>query len=62
MPGVVGLLGVIALNYARHRRGLPTICSTTRRVLPRHISAAALGIGWLYLAVHVWRGYPKETL
>lgn len=61
MPGWALLLGTLAYNYNRHRRGLPTICATTRRLLPRHVSATGLAVGWLYLAVHVWRGYPKES-
>lgn len=59
MPGWALLLGTVAYNYSRHRRGLPTICATTRRLLPRHVSAVGLAVGWLYLAVHVWRGYPR---
>ena len=59
MPAWCGLLGVLLYNYTRHRRGLPTICATTRRLLPRPVSAAALAGGYLYLAVHVWRGYPR---
>ena len=61
MPGVVGLLGVIALNYFRYRfdRG-PTICATVRRHVPRPIFAAGFSAGFAYLFVHVWRGYPPR--
>lgn len=60
MPGVVGLLGVIALNYLRHRRGLPTICATFRRHVPRRyvIPAACTFCGWLI--PHLRNGYPQE--
>lgn len=61
MPGVVLLVAAVIVNYARHRRGLSTICATARRVLPRPVSAGLLAGGWLYLAVHIWRGYPPRT-
>lgn len=61
MPGVVLLVAAIVVNYSQHRRRRPTICATTRRFLPRPVSAAALTGGWLYLAVHIWRGYSKES-
>lgn len=61
MPGWVCLLGTLAYNYARYRRGKPTICAVTRRALPRPVSTAALTVGFAYLLGHVWRGYPKET-
>lgn len=72
-----GLVGVIGWNYSVHRRRLRTcptgcdhwphrtICATTRHLLPRHVSAALLALGYGYLSAHVWRGYPrrlKETL
>lgn len=60
MPGWALLLGTLVYNYSRHRRGLPTICATTRRALPRPVSATALAGGYLYLAIHVWRGYPHD--
>jgi len=61
MPGWACLLGTLAYNYNRYRRGKPTICAVTRRTLPRPVSAAVLAAGYGYLAAHVWRGYPKET-
>lgn len=60
MPGVVGLLGVIALNYLRFRRGLPTICATFRRHLPRWTVVPAVGALAAYLIPHLWRGYPPR--
>lgn len=59
MPGWLALLGTLAYNYNRHRRGLPTICATTRRMLPRLVACPALIIGAVYLVTHVWRGYPR---
>lgn len=61
MPGVVGLLGVIALNYLRHRRGLPTICATFRRYVPRRAAAPAiLGLA-AFLIPHLRNGYPARA-
>jgi len=62
MPGLVGLLGVLLYNYARHRRHLPTICSTTRRYLPPW----AVVVGWSaltgYMLPHLLRGYVRDRL
>lgn len=58
----LGLLATVGWNYVNYRRGRLTICATTRRALPRPVSALALALGYAYLAAHVWRGYqPKET-
>ena len=57
-----GLVAALVHNYVQHRRGRPTICSVTRRVLPRPVSAAGLGIGFVVLVVHVWRGYAPRVL
>lgn len=59
MPGVVGLLGVLVLNYLRHRRGLPTICATTRGHLPRFAADALVLAVFAWLLPHVHRGYPR---
>lgn len=56
-----GLLAAIIWNYIAHRRGRPTICSVTRRVLPRLVSATGLIVGFVVLFIHVWRGY-RPTL
>lgn len=61
MPGVLLLAAAVAVNYRRHRAGRSTICATARRALPRPVSAAALAGGWLYLTVHIWRGYPPTA-
>lgn len=55
----LGLAAALAWNYREHRRGRPTICSVTRRALPRPASAAALVTGFVVLLVHVWRGYSR---
>lgn len=61
MPGVVGLLGVLVLNYLRHRRGLATICATVRRHVPRWAVGPLWGALTAYLLPHLWRGYPPRT-
>ncbi|WP_183092893.1 hypothetical protein [Nocardioides stalactiti] len=53
----IPLLASLAVNYLQHRRGRATICSVTRRVLPRAAFAALWAAVTTYLAVHVWRGY-----
>ena len=61
MPGVVGLLGVIALNYLRYRRGLSTICATFRRYVPRWaVVPFVVGLA-AYLIPHLRNGYPTRT-
>lgn len=52
----------IAHNYIEYRRGKPTICAVTRRVLPAPVSAVALGVGAGALIVHVWRGYVVPVI
>lgn len=60
MPALCGLLGVLAYNYRRHLHGLPTICATFRRYIPRWavIPFACTLCGWLI--PHLRNGYPKE--
>lgn len=60
MPGVVGLLGVIAYNYSRYRRGLPTICATFRRYIPRWAAAPFVTALAAYLIPHLRNGYPRR--
>lgn len=60
MPGVVALLGVLAYNYSRFKRGRPTICATVRRVLPRPVMVVALGGVFCTLLVHLWNGYAAR--
>lgn len=65
MPGVVGLLGVIAYNYSRYRKGLSTICATFRRYMPKWTVVPAVVALAAYLIPHLRNGYPprlpKET-
>ena len=53
----LGLAATLAWNYRQHRRGRATICSVTRRTLPRPAFLAAWTGLAAYLAIHVWRGY-----
>lgn len=55
------LVGTLGYNYLRHRRGLPTICSTARRHVPRKVAVAGLSLGFAWLLPHVVRGYPIAT-
>lgn len=50
------LAGGLVVNYACHRRGLPTVCSDTRR-LPRPLVTTALLGGAALLLHHL---YPSR--
>lgn len=58
MAPICCLVGTIVFNYLRHRNGWgPTICATTRRLLPKPV-ATALVVGiFAWLLPHVRRGY-----
>lgn len=60
MPGVVLLAAAVVVNYRQHRRGRPTICSTTRAHVPAPLVAAGLSAGYAYLLGHLLRGYSKR--
>jgi hypothetical protein len=49
MPVWVALLGALGWNYARHRRGKSTLCSSTRHVVPDLGFCAGWGVltGWM---------------
>lgn len=59
MPGVVGLLGVIAFNYRRHLRGRPTICATFRRYVPRWAVVPLWSAFTAWIIPHLLRGYRR---
>jgi hypothetical protein len=61
MPGVALLVAAVVTNYAQHRRRRPTICSTTRRYVPKVLAGALLSAGFSWLLPHVLNGYPKES-
>ena len=61
MPGWIGLLGTLALNYLRHRRGLPTICSCVRRYVPRWAVVPLWSAFSAWILPHLLRGYPRRT-
>jgi len=55
----VPMAATIAYNLHCHRRGTPTICSTTRRALPSKGQAVAvLTAGFAGLLIHYIEGYP----
>lgn len=53
----LGLIATLGWNYRQHRHGRATICSTTRRALPRPAFLLAWASVAAGLAIHVWRGY-----
>lgn len=53
----VPLGATLAFNVGCHVVGLPTLCSTTRKYVPREVAMPLLAGGAVVLAVHVWRGY-----
>lgn len=62
MPAWAALLGVVAYNYSRHRRGLPTICAVTRRVLPRWAVVLAWAVLTGFMVPHLVRGYARDCI
>lgn len=52
------LAGALAYNVRRHMQGKSTICSTTRRLLPKTVAVAGLFVGFEALLVHYLNGYP----
>lgn len=48
------LVAAVGLNYARHKRGKSTICSTTRKAVPTPV--AAVGMTWFlaWFLPHWW--------
>lgn len=59
----VPLAGTLGWNYIRHKRGRPTICSTTRRALPsKPVACGLLVIGFAALFVHYVEGYVDIDL
>lgn len=53
----VPLVGTLAYNFRQHRRGRPTLCSTTRRVIPMGPLAVLLVLGFVGLGAHLYDGY-----
>lgn len=62
MPGVVGLIGVLWLNWRRHRRGKPTICATFRRYVPRWAVIPFWSAVTAFMVPHLRNGYLKRIL
>jgi len=57
MDGWALIVAAVAVNYANHKRGRPTICAVSRRRLPRPVLLTAYAAGAVSLGVHVARGY-----
>lgn len=61
MPALMLLAGALGLNYARHRRGLSTICSTCRRYVgPRLFFALWAGLS-AWLLPHYARPFSRAV-
>lgn len=57
----VPLGGTLAYNLYCHKRGWPTICSTTRRAVPsKRVAIVALFVSFEALLVHYLDGYPID--
>lgn len=56
----VPMAGTLTWNFLRHRRGKATICSTTRRIVPRPVAAVLLFVGFVALVAHVLDGYDVK--
>lgn len=55
----VPLLGALAYNYHRHKHNKPTVCSTTRRLIPAPVALTGVAALFSWLAPHLYRGYPR---
>jgi len=55
MPALLLLASALGLNYARHRRGLSTICSTSRRIVGPRLFL----IGWAALTAWIAPHYCR---
>lgn len=61
MTGWALLVAAVAVNYSEHRQGRSTICSTSRRRLPRPVLLGLYGAGAVSLGVHLARGYQAAV-
>jgi hypothetical protein len=62
MPALVLLASALGLNYARHKCGRSTICSTCRRYIgPRMFLALWAGLT-AWLAPHYLRGFARAAV
>lgn len=59
MPPLLMLIAALVTNYARYRRHESTICSTTRRHLPRPLAALGLVGFFAWFFPHLLGGYPR---
>lgn len=57
MDGWALIVAAVAVNYANHRRGRPTICAVSRSRLPRPVLLTVYSAGAVSLGVHIARGY-----
>ena len=62
MPPLVLLGATLGLNYARHRRGLSTICSSSRR----YVGPSLFLAGWAgltaYMVPHYCRPFARAVV
>jgi hypothetical protein len=62
MPALLLLASALGLNYARHLRGLSTICSTCRCYIgPRMFLALWAGLT-AWLTPHYLRGFARAAV
>ncbi len=54
------LAAALGWNYIRHRHKKPTICSTTRRLIPKRVACVLLFCGFVTLVAHVLDGYDTN--
>jgi hypothetical protein len=62
MPALLLLASALGLNYARHKCGRSTICSTCRRYVgPRMFLALWLGLS-AWITPHYLRGFARAAV
>jgi hypothetical protein len=57
----LGLGATLAWNLHRHRRGKSTICSITRRVLPKPRFLLGWGVFSWVMIRHILNGYIRDA-
>lgn len=62
MPPLVLLVSALGLNFARHRLGLSTICSTCRRYVGPRAFLVLWGALTVWITPHYCRGFGRAIV
>lgn len=56
MPPLALLVAALVCNYARHKKGSSTICSTCRK----RVGPISFTLGWAVLTAWLWPHYAER--